>query len=774
MASPINVTLQVVQGPSIAASFSGAQTPDATATVKGKLKLAGDLGGTADSPTVPGLATKQTLDSDLTAIAALSPANDDIIQRKSGAWTNRTIAQYKSDLSLNNVDNTNDANKPISTATQTALDAKADDSAVVHNTGDETITGIKTFSSSPLIPSPLTDSQATPKSYVDTAGSSVLAYWDGINNPTSSSYSYPLATLTGNATFIDSSNGIRLTDALGAQNGAIEWNFVQAPFMRVQFNFKAGGGSGADGTWFYCFADATPTTEYGTGLTYGYIIYLSEYYDKVGITYGPFTDGQQGNAGGAGQPLATASLANIDNNVTHEVDVSILFNKITIRVDGAVIIDYSDVYTRDLTHTKFGFGARTGGSNNQHFISGLVVAKLGQSPGDYRIQNSPVEVDSTGNASIITDLNMNSKAIQSLADPTNDQDAATKKYVDNQSTYDYIVAPSGGDYTTLSAALAVAASGSRIFIKPGTYTETAGTFSTANLTIIGASSETVILNLSGNLTLSGNYLRLSGVTIDNGSSYETILSGQFAELWLNHIKGSAAAYFNSSGSYNGFFHNKFEATGNASRILFYIRNRIEGNHFIAPHILNGGISLNRNIAFVGNFVYYKNASPAGDPLVYTSGEYCTITGNSFFAGNGAVLLSDYRCTFSSNVIEQGGGTIITAPDGCAISSNIISVNYAGIAILLNGSTGAYSPSVTGNTITGNVTSGTVMSGVTGIQTGTTLNTGLISSNCIAQCETGIYIAAGSTKTLVNGNSIFAYTTAINDSGTGSIIANNAT
>src|SRR5438105_4854768 len=32
-------------------------------------------------------------DSDLTTIAGLSATNDDIIQRKSGAWTNRTMAQ---------------------------------------------------------------------------------------------------------------------------------------------------------------------------------------------------------------------------------------------------------------------------------------------------------------------------------------------------------------------------------------------------------------------------------------------------------------------------------------------------------------------------------------------------------------------------------------------------------------------------------------------------------------------------------------------------------
>lgn len=59
----------------------------------------------------------QPLDADLTAIAALSPSNDDIVQRKSGVWTNRTAAQYKADLSLNNVDNTSDATKNAASAT---------------------------------------------------------------------------------------------------------------------------------------------------------------------------------------------------------------------------------------------------------------------------------------------------------------------------------------------------------------------------------------------------------------------------------------------------------------------------------------------------------------------------------------------------------------------------------------------------------------------------------------------------------------------------------
>lgn len=82
---------------------ASAGAPDATTTTKGLVQLAGDLGGTATSPTVPGLASKAT------------------------------------------------------------------DAAVVHNTGAETVAGIKTFSSSPIVPTPTTSTQAANKTYVDSA-----------------------------------------------------------------------------------------------------------------------------------------------------------------------------------------------------------------------------------------------------------------------------------------------------------------------------------------------------------------------------------------------------------------------------------------------------------------------------------------------------------------------------------------------------------------------------------------------------------------------------
>jgi hypothetical protein len=76
---------------------------------------------------------KQPLDSDLTTIAGLTPTTDNFMVATSSAWASRTpsqaktsLALVKGDVGLGNVDNTSDANKPVSTATQTELDTKAE------------------------------------------------------------------------------------------------------------------------------------------------------------------------------------------------------------------------------------------------------------------------------------------------------------------------------------------------------------------------------------------------------------------------------------------------------------------------------------------------------------------------------------------------------------------------------------------------------------------------------------------------------------------------
>jgi hypothetical protein len=82
-----------------------AGTPDATTSARGKIQLAGDLAGTAASPTVPGLALKAPIESP--------------------TFTGTVSGITKAMVGLANADNTSDANKPVSTLTQTALNLKA-------------------------------------------------------------------------------------------------------------------------------------------------------------------------------------------------------------------------------------------------------------------------------------------------------------------------------------------------------------------------------------------------------------------------------------------------------------------------------------------------------------------------------------------------------------------------------------------------------------------------------------------------------------------------
>lgn len=84
------------------------------------------------------------------------------------ARTDNPHGVTKAQVGLSAVDNTSDVNKPVSTAQQTALNLKANDSAVIHLTGAETVAGIKTFSSSPVVPTPTGTTDAVTKGYTDT------------------------------------------------------------------------------------------------------------------------------------------------------------------------------------------------------------------------------------------------------------------------------------------------------------------------------------------------------------------------------------------------------------------------------------------------------------------------------------------------------------------------------------------------------------------------------------------------------------------------------
>ncbi len=110
---------------------AGNTTPDATTSVKGKLRLAGDLAGTADAPTVPALSQKANTASlatvatsgsytDLTNTPTI-PDTSNLVpntRQVNGHALSADVTVTKSDVGLGNVDNSSDATKSVASATK--------------------------------------------------------------------------------------------------------------------------------------------------------------------------------------------------------------------------------------------------------------------------------------------------------------------------------------------------------------------------------------------------------------------------------------------------------------------------------------------------------------------------------------------------------------------------------------------------------------------------------------------------------------------------------
>lgn len=91
------------------------------------------VAGTDNTKRMTSLRTKQSIASEVGVTLASNAQGskaDSAVQSVNGK-TGNSVTLAKGDIGLGNVDNTSDANKPISTATQTALDAKANSSVTI-------------------------------------------------------------------------------------------------------------------------------------------------------------------------------------------------------------------------------------------------------------------------------------------------------------------------------------------------------------------------------------------------------------------------------------------------------------------------------------------------------------------------------------------------------------------------------------------------------------------------------------------------------------------
>jgi hypothetical protein len=130
----------------------------------------------------------------------------------------------------------------------------------------------------------------------------------------------------------------------------------------------------------------------------------------------------------------------------------------------------------------------TGNLNAGNIITGGVVSATGNVTGANLVTAGVLSVTGTGVSSIAGNLDMTSNTIINLASPTNDQDAATKKYVDD-------VAQGLNIHDSCNAAT----TGTLASISGGTVTYNNGTSG------VGAT-----------LTTTGSYTTIDGVTLSNG------------------------------------------------------------------------------------------------------------------------------------------------------------------------------------------------------------------------------------------------------------------
>lgn len=223
----------------------------------GKGLPSGAVVGTTDSQTLTnksidaaqltGSVDNARLDADLTAIAAISPANDDIIQRKSGAWVNRTMAQLKTDLAIV-VANISDFASSVASAISTER------TAVATYTNKDLSAGTNTF---PTFNQSTTGSAATltTSRTIGTLTGDVTSAGSGFNGSANNTNATTLATVNANtgsfgsatqvATFTVNAKG--LITAAGATSIAIPasavTDFSTAADARIAAAAATGTGS---------------------------------------------------------------------------------------------------------------------------------------------------------------------------------------------------------------------------------------------------------------------------------------------------------------------------------------------------------------------------------------------------------------------------------------------------------------------------------------------------------------------------------------------------
>ena len=167
-----------------------------------------------------------------------------------------------------------------------------------------------------------------------------------------------VGTKSGDTAYVATDGGyLRFQVATNFTAGQYYFSQSLAQNFEMTCDLWAGGGSGADACWFYWGATTTPTQEDSAQAQYAVV--LNEFADQVQIRFN-------------GTNVTTSAFASLDNSTWRQLHVICQGNHIRVRVNGLQIFDYADT-TRALGGTQYGWGGRSGGTNNEHRIRNIQV-----------------------------------------------------------------------------------------------------------------------------------------------------------------------------------------------------------------------------------------------------------------------------------------------------------------------------------------------------------------------------------------------------------------
>lgn len=349
-----------------------------------------------------------------------------------------------------------------------------------------------------------------------------------------------------------------------------------------------------------------------------------------------------------------------------------------------------------------------------------------------------------------------------------------------QTLFSAVVATSGGDYTSITDALA--AGKYYLFVRNGTYTE-AGAISNAtnNITIIGESPNATIISMgANNFTLSGTNVLLQNLTF-SCSTGAFAISGNYSRTINCNItsSGTTNVIWTQNGTHalvNGCTFLDTSAgviTGAAQRVAVRGQyNRFVNNYVKVRYGTTSATALDGSYAVASNNVFDAHTAVGTRYLVSGAGNFALFSGNYLYglSGSDYCLVVNGSSSVTGNFIERGlRGIYCYGGIATAISGN---------GIYMAGSSGATYGIYLDNgyqTVTGNNVIGGSQTNSVAIFVNSSCDGNNITGNFVQDWYDGIKINASSCDdNVINDNNFSGTITnkAINDAGTNTRMSGN--